>query len=471
MGILLFDADADEDLDLYMASGGNEFPEGHEIYRDRLYLNDGNGQFHKSNGLANSKISSSAVSAADYDRDGDLDLLVTGSVSPINYPMPVSSVLLRNDTRNGKIRFTDVNLEMAATLQEIGMARAALWTDFNNDQWMDLILVGEWMPVTLLENREGKLVNVTAGSGLENSYAWWNSLNGADLDSDGDTDYVLGNLGLNSHLKASPEKPLKIFARDFDENGEIDPLLFYYVGEESFPLHSRDAIMNQLFRLKSVFPTYASFALASEDHFFSGADKESAYQARAVELRSVWIENLGNGRFEMHPLPVEAQLAPLFGTQIIDVNQDGAPDILGVGNLFATETTHGRYDAHKGLCLLNDGKGNFRSVEPAESGFYVAGDGKALARLLTAQDKPLLIASQNDDSLSVFAPRSSLVKQIRLSQQDSYALIRHAGKSRKVEFYRGEGYLSQSSRYLRLLPGDTAEIFDVNGNRRKINGE
>lgn len=206
--------------------------------------------------------------------------------------------------------------------------------------------------------------------------------------------------------------------------------------------------------------------------FFGASDKDNAYRATAKELRHLWIENLGNGRFEAHPLPIEGQLAPLFGTQVMDVNGDGAPDILGVGNLFATETTHGRYDALKGLCLLNDGQGNFTAVEPAQSGFYVPGDGKALVRLLTRSGQPLLIASQNNDSLRVFAPRVSAAhNHIKIQPTETHAMLHRAGRSRRLEFYRGDGYLSQSSPYISLLPGDTAEVFDVEGNRRMIYAE
>jgi len=189
-------------------------------------------------------------------------------------------------------------------------------------------------------------------------------------------------------------------------------------------------------------------------------------------LESVWIENLGNGKFEVHSLPIQAQLSPLFGIQLKDINQDGAVDILGVGNLFATETTHGRYDAGKGICLLNDGKGNFRSLEPSESGFFVAGDAKSLIEVNLSTNENVFISSQNSDSLEVFSPnRSSLAHQFRLQNQDAYAIVINDSGSRKIEFYHGGGYLSQSSRYLGLQAGDTAEVYDYQGNSRRIYGK
>jgi enediyne biosynthesis protein E4 len=470
MGILLFDADQDDDIDIYMSSGGNEYREGHQLYQDRLYINDGLANFTRSNALPPNAISSSAVSGADFDRDGDLDVLISGRVSPLVYPIPSSSLLYRNDSEAGQPKFTDVTLELAPPLQDIGMVSSAIWTDFNNDQWIDLIVLGEWMPITVLENREGKLINVTDQSGLGETHGWWNSISAADLD--GDIDYVAGNLGLNSHLKASKEKPLSIVADDFDENGQIDPILFHFAGDENHPLHSRDAIMDQLFRLKSSFPTYHKFALARDKDFFGENDNTSAYRTKASTLESVWIENLGNGKFEVHSLPIQAQLSPLFGIQLKDINQDGAVDILGVGNLFATETTHGRYDAGKGICLLNDGKGNFRSLEPSESGFFVAGDAKSLIEVNLSTNENVFISSQNSDSLEVFSPnRSSLAHQFRLQNQDAYAIVINDSGSRKIEFYHGGGYLSQSSRYLGLQAGDTAEVYDYQGNSRRIYGK
>ena len=469
MGLLLFDADQDQDLDLYVSSGGNQYRKGLPVYQDRLYQNDGLGNFSLAHALPELKVSSGAVSAADYDRDGDLDLMLCGRVSPGTYPIPVSSFLLGNDSRDGEIRFTDVSLETAHALVDLGMTSQALWTDFNGDQWVDIILVGEWMPITLLKNEHGSFKNVTAKSGLGHSQGWWNSLQAADLDGDGDTDYVAGNMGLNSHLKASPEKPVKIYAKDFDQNGQIDPILFYYLGDESYPLHSRDAIMDQLFRLKSTYQTYASFARASEQTLFAEADRDGAYVAAAEEMRSCWIENLSDGHFILHPLPVEAQFAPLFGLQVLDVNADTYPDILGVGNLFSTETTHGRYDAAKGICLLNDGQGNFQSVEPSASGFYVPGDGKALTQLLKKNGQKLLIASQNDDRLKVFEmPPLPGSRTIHLEKQDAFALVNNGKGPRKVEFYHGEGYLSQKSRFLNAYEGDTVQIFDFQGNSREV---
>jgi hypothetical protein len=472
MGILLFDAEQDGDLDMYISSGGNEYPAGHQLYHDRLYINDGGGNFTRSNALPLNFASSGAVSGADFDRDGDIDILISGRVSPLEYPMPSKSMLLRNDSEAGKPGFTDVSMELAAPLKDIGMVSSALWTDFNNDQWTDIILLGEWMPITVLENREGVFVDITAQSGLDETHGWWNSISAGDLDGDGDVDYVAGNLGLNSNLKASKERPLSIFANDFDENDQLDPLLFHFVGDKNYPLHSRDAIMDQLFRLKSTFPTYHKFAQASEEDFFGKQDKVNAYRAQANMLESVWIENLGNNQFTVHALPVKAQLSPLFGLQVRDINEDGAADILGVGNLFATETTHGRYDAGKGICLLNDGKGNFRSLEPSESGFFVTGDAKALINLQLSEGKNIFISSQNGDSLKAFSfNRSSLAQPFRLQDQDAYAIVKSSSGSRKIPFYHGEGYLSQSSRYLRLQAGDTAVIYDYQGKSRRIYGK
>src|SRR5450759_5228785 len=230
MGALFFDADGDGDQDLYVVSGGSGLPPGNPYYADRLYVNNGKGEFvQDKSALPDNRVCGSQVTACDFDKDGDLDLFVCGRVDLEHYPIPPRSFLLRNDSKGSYIHFTDVTSQVCPDLERPGLVASALWTDFNKDGWTDLILAGEWMPLTFFKNDHGKLINVTSGTGLEKYTGWWNSLTAADFDKDGDIDYVAGNLGLNTQYKVSQEQPMQIVAKDFDMNGKIDPVCSYSV--------------------------------------------------------------------------------------------------------------------------------------------------------------------------------------------------------------------------------------------------
>ena len=234
MGALLFDADSDGDLDLYVVSGGSAFPENSPQYQDRLYRNDGLGNFtREQSALPALTASGSCVMASDYDRDGDLDLFVGGRIVPGQYPLPPSSYLLQNN--QGK--FTDVTSTAAPALDGAGLVTSALWTDYDNDGWTDLLVVGEFMPIRFFRNQDGKFIERTEATGLVGINGWWNSIAGGDFDHDGDIDYVVGNLGLNSPYRASSEQPLCVYASDFDKNGSIDPVMCYYVQGENYLAH------------------------------------------------------------------------------------------------------------------------------------------------------------------------------------------------------------------------------------------
>jgi hypothetical protein len=311
MGTLLFDADNDNDLDLYIVSGGNEHPSRSALYRDRLYLNDGKGNFNKDSlALPDFSSSGSCVVAADYDRDGDLDLFIGGRVVPNAYPFVPQSYLLRNDTdtRTGKIRFTDVTDSVSPALRSVGMVSAALWTDFNNDGYTDLVVVGEWMPVSFFENKAGKLTDVTDATGLAHTNGWWNSLTAGDFDNDGDIDYVVGNLGTNSKYKASPQEPVCVYADDFDKNGTLDPVLCYYLpGQDggpraAYPTHSRDVLIDQMNSMRKRYPRYAEYALTKAENLFTEEELKNAYIVKSETFYSSYIENTGKGKFTIKAL-------------------------------------------------------------------------------------------------------------------------------------------------------------------------
>ncbi|MDP4252353.1 MAG: VCBS repeat-containing protein, partial [Bacteroidota bacterium] len=316
-GVLLFDADGNGTPDLYAASGSDEFAPGTKNYQDRLYINDGRGNFrYDSAAIPKNFTSKSCVKAADFDHDGDLDLFVGGRVDPQKYPEAVSSIILRNDSKNGDARFTDVTTEVAPMLKNIGMISDAVWTDFDNDGWEDLILAGEWMPVTFLRNNHGKLENVTGLTGIADKTGWWNSILAGDFNNDGKTDYVLGNLGLNSFYRASEAEPVGIYGMDFDKDGTYDAVTSLFLKDEAgerkeFPANSRDDMIRQMAGIRKRFPTYKDFAEADINEILP--DKKKALTLKANYFSSCLIKNEGGGKFSMHPLPAMAQFAPLNG--------------------------------------------------------------------------------------------------------------------------------------------------------------
>ncbi len=477
MGALLFDAEGDGDLDLYVVSGGSEFASRTHLYQDRLYKNDGKGTFSRdTTALPRETGSGSVVTAADYDRDGDLDLFVGGRVSPDVYPYVPRSYLLRNDRGT----FREVSSEMAGGLQSVGMVTAALWTDFDGDGWVDMVVAGEWMPLRFFKNGGGKLTEVTASTGLPNTAGWWNSLAAGDFDNDGDTDYVAGNLGRNSKYKASPEEPVCLYAYDFDKNGTVDPVLCYYLPAEdgkraSFPTHSRDEFLRQMTSLRKQFTQYAAYAVTRTEDLFSEDDLEKAFLVKSEHFQTSYFENRGGGQFSMKPLPIQAQFAPVFGMVASDYNGDGNLDLLLSGNSYAPEVQTGQYDALPGLYLRGDGKGNFTPIPAAASGLLVTGDAKGMAELVLADGRPLLLAAVNSGKLKAFSPSkdgfATGIRMLPLEPDDAYAEVTFAdGRKRRQECYYGSTYLSQSTRTLCLPPTvRSVSVVSYAGKRRQVN--
>ncbi len=364
-----FDADGDRDLDLYVASTGYELPMGDPLLQDRLYLNDGRGQFSRSyTALPTENHADGCVAAADADKDGDIDLFIGGYAVPGRYPLTPPSRLLLND---GKGRFTDATARMAG-LPPSGMVRDAIWADIDRDGRLDLVVAGEWMPLTVLFQKNERWETDLAWSNPATS-GWWNCLTAADFDGDGDTDFAAGNLGLNSQIKASPEQPVTLHYADFDRNGSIDPLLCYYVGGVSYPAASRDDLLEQLVFLKKKYTDYAAYANAKLTDIFTAAQLKESVTLTVANLSSVYVENTGKG-FTIRPLPVQAQYAPIYTLTAADVNGDGHIDLVAAGNNTHTRVKFGRYHNHYGLVMLGDGKGGFRALSAAESGLNLRGE-------------------------------------------------------------------------------------------------
>jgi len=471
MGALFFDADLDGDQDLYVVSGGSGLPPGNPFYSDRLYLNDGKGQFlMDKNALPDERVCGSQVTASDFDKDRDLDLFVCGRVYIENYPSPPRSFLLRNDSKGKSVSFTDVTGQVCNDLEKPGLISAALWTDFNKDGWSDLILAGEWMPLTFFKNETGKFVNVTSLTGLEKYTGWWNSIAGSDFDQDGDIDYVAGNLGLNTQYKVSQDQPMRIMAKDFDNNGTIDPVCSYYVQGKSYPVYQRNVLLMQIPSLKNKFKSYESYAKATVDDIFPKNSVTGAYLRDSRFFETAWVENMGNGTFSIHSLPVEAQAAPVYGILIDDHNNDGNTDILLVGNSYSSSIADGQYDAFIGLFLSGNGKGDFTPVPGRENGFFADGDTKAMAGLTLHNGHSLILVSRNSDSLKVMESVVKPARIIRLKGDEVNAELTYSnGKKEHREFYYGSGYLSQSSRVCKIPAGVTSvKIFNYKGESRII---
>jgi hypothetical protein len=473
MGALFVDVDADGDQDLYVVSGGSE-KRTENMYQDRLYLNDGQGNFSKSQSrLPNVSSSGSCVTAADYDRDGDLDLFVGGRYDPGVYPSAPASYVLKN--MGG--RFIEKTREVVPGLQSVGMVSSAVWSDFNGDGWRDLIVVGEWMPVTVFENRQGRLTEVTDEVGLEDTQGWWNSIYPADVDNDGDMDYVAGNMGINNgYSNPSPEFPIKLFAKDYDRNGTVDPLLAHHVragnGEKKLTLyHGRDDFVRQLPRFRRAFRSYESYATAALTDIIPSDSLASAEQFEAVRFETSIVENLGDDTFSVRTLPVEAQFSAVHGVQAGDFDEDGNVDLVMVGNLYASEILHGWQDASLGVYLAGDGTGRFRHVPSEQSGLFLDRDIRSLSVLHTSTGEAILLAAANADSLSALTFSGETASRndwLRANPNDSYAVIRYEdGSKRKKEFHYGAGYLSQSVRAIPLHDGiASVRIVDYEGHVR-----
>ena len=399
MSSLLFDADKDGDLDLYVVSGGNEFPEGSENYMHRLYINDGKGNFSKSNNAIPAiTTSGSCVKTIDFDKDGDLDLFIGGRLIPKKYPFPARSYMLENKTVNGIIKFEDVTKKISPDLLNAGMVTSAYCTDIDNDKWTDLVIAGEWMPVCIYKNSNGKFKKTT----INGTKGWWFSLAGADFDKDGDIDMVAGNLGLNFRYKASKDKTFDIYAADFDKDNISDIVLSYYQGKNQFPLRGRECFVSQNPGIAIKFPTYEEFGEATVSDIYTQKALDKSLHLQAETFASCYFENDGKGNFKMHQFENEAQLTSINDMIIEDFNKDGNLDILAAGNLYNVEIVTPRNDAGIGVYLEGNGQGGFKLKPAIETGFFAPNDAKSLMLINLKNGKKLVLVGNNNSKLQVF---------------------------------------------------------------------
>jgi enediyne biosynthesis protein E4 len=397
-GGLFFDADNDKDLDLYVVSGGSEYNPFTATYQDRLYINKGKGRLAlREQAIPTEGASGSCVVANDFDKDGDLDLFVGGRVTPSRYPVSPESFLLEND---GKGTFKNVTREKCAALKNLGMITASLWSDYDNDGWSDLIVTGEWMGIEIFRNDHGIFQRMEKPI-PKTKAGWWFSLASGDFDSDGDIDFIGGNLGLNNNYHVTDSFPLTMYANDFDGNGKIEPIISYYNSGIEYPLADRAKVASVLPVIKKKFDTYSKYAKAEFSQLFAPDLIKQSLILKATTFSSTYIENKGNNEFVLRDLPIEAQFSAVQSMHVKDFNRDGTLDVLLAGNFYSPDFRTGRYDASCGLLLIGDGHGNFSALTPSYSGVMLKGDVRD-TKMMHIGNKAYLISVGNSGRLQTF---------------------------------------------------------------------
>jgi hypothetical protein len=473
MGAVFLDADADGDLDLYVVSGGVEEKPGAEVFRDRLYLNDGQGGLTRaeSGALPDLRDSGSCVAAADFDQDGDLDLFVGSRSVPGEYPVTPMSRLLRNVGG----RFTDVTGEVAPGLGSTGLVTGAIWSDADGDGRVDLLVTHEWGPVKLYLSRGDKLEDRTFDAGLEDLSGWWNGIAAGDLDSDGDMDYVVTNAGLNSKYgQPSHKKPARLFYGDMGD-GTRQLVEAKVDGENLLPVRGRSCSSNAMPFLREKFPTFHEFASSDLAGIYTPGCLDQAVSVMATELRSGILVNEGSARFSFRPLDRIAQISPGYGVAVVEANGDGIPDVYLVQNYHSREPETGHMDGGVSLLLLGRGGAGgptFEAVWPHRSGLVVGGDAMALATLdLDGNGRLDFLVSVNDGRLEGFESRVSSGRTLAVRLRDFpgnptsvgslVTLHLEDGSMRIGEVSAGGSYLSQSSPLLSFGLGEKGVAREV----------
>ncbi|HKE92458.1 MAG TPA: VCBS repeat-containing protein [Gemmatimonadales bacterium] len=399
LGAVFFDANGDGRPDLYVVSGGNEFSPMTPPLQDRLYLNDGHGRFHKAAGaLPTEDVSGSPVAATDFDGDGDIDLFVGGRVVPWHYGADPRSMLLQND---GHGHFTDVTARLAPDLVHAGMVTDAVWRDVDGDGRPDLIVVGEWMPITIFHNAGGGRLVRQATRGLEQSSGWWNRIVAGDFTGHGRVDFIAGNLGLNTRFQATVTEPVTMYVKDFAGNGTDQQILSVYNHGVSYPLELRDDFLKAIPSLRLRYLTYKDYARQTVKDIFTSAQLQGAIFKQGQTFGSALVRNNGDGSFTLVPLPREAQIAPIYAVLPQDVDGDGKTDLLVAGNFEGVKPEIGRMSAGYGLLLRGNGNGDYVPLEVQQSGFSVPGQARDIKRVRTRTGF-IYVVSRNNDAPLVF---------------------------------------------------------------------
>jgi enediyne biosynthesis protein E4 len=395
---LFFDADGDKDLDLYVVTGGNEFYDQMPEQFDRLYKNDGKGNFTRDlKALPAMYDNKSVVRPCDFDRDGDIDLFVAGRVVAYHYGYSPKSYLLVN---NGRGQFSDRTQALAPELREAGMLTEAIWSDFDKDGDQDLTVVGDWMPIKMFENQKGKFTLME--NGLEELTGFWSGLTAGDFDHDGDVDFVVGNLGTNTKLRKQVEGKLRMLIKDVDKNDTEEHIIGYSRGDDWYPINSKDEIGKQIPSVISKkYTKYKDFAGNTIEDLFGDNELKDAKELLVNTFESIYLENTGKGKFVRHDLPAMAQVSKVMVLRAEDVDKDGHLDVILGGNFNGASMYQARYDAFFGLILKGDGKGGFRALVPTDTGFLQEGDVRDI-KIVQTPKGPLYFVTRNSDRMQVF---------------------------------------------------------------------
>ena len=468
MGVLFFDADSDGDPDLYVSSGSYEYEKGNSLVRDRIYINDGSGKFSigGKEALPDNLDNGSVVCGADFDRDGDIDLFVGSRVVSGEYPVGPKSRLLINESLKGQnIRFVEAPSEISGNLINSGMVTSALWTDVNNDGWSDLMVTAEWEPIRVYINEGGKLSDKTSEFGLSKMKGWWNSINGADIDNDGDIDYLVGNAGQNTKYHPSTKKPVRIYYADYEGKGSKSIVEAKYENGVLLPVRGKSCSTSAIPSLNEKFSTFHKFASSSLSEIYSPSNLSGALVCEVNELSSGVLINDGQGQLEFKPLPNEVQNSPIFGIDFNDVNGDGHLDVYVVQNFSTPQFETPPFRGGLSQLMLGDGKGNFEVISASESGLIVRGDGRGLVKTdLNGDGHPDYVISINNGELLSFVRETDAKppNQLILKGSSGNPLATGAkvtfksnlskNSVRSEEIYQGGGYLSQSSNTIYFSP-------------------
>jgi hypothetical protein len=397
---VFFDADGDKDVDLYIVSGGNEMPDT-AAYKDRLYINNGKGIFtFASDALPVMNASKSCAAVGDFNNDGKPDIFVGGRIVPGKYGITPKSFLLQNETQNGNIKFVDVTASVAPALQHIGMVTSAVWTDINKDNLPDLIIAGEWMPVTVFINHNYTLQNKTVDYGLQNSGGLWTCIIPMDIDNDGDEDFLLGNLAPNTQFYASAKEPMTLCVNDYLHTGKIEPVLCYYIQGKSYPYSSKNEMTDDMPALKQKFLYYKDYATAALTDIFTPEQLQGMSELKATELKNCWLENKGNGKLALHELPIAAQFSAIQGAVVIDDN-NGRKQIFAAGNFYPFRVQLGREDGGKGVLLQWNERSHQLVQSNLYSGVFADGDIRDVKKITTTTYQHEIIIIKNNDSVQV----------------------------------------------------------------------